>query len=195
MKKFLGTILLGLSSILSADIVDPVLEMPSLNITSDFQAPPFEEKPFAKPAFFYVRFAAAENNITRPDTPLPGLGIGYRRLAGDGAADISISGIGYAEKNNDHLFWTAPKASYIHYLQPSQKESFYVGGGLAWGGLRARGQNFIGIIPSATGGYEFVRKSTVLGFTELNLSQPALAVSKKGTFPGPILEWTVGIGF
>lgn len=128
---------------------------------------------------------------------LPGLGIGYRRLAGDGAADISISGIGVAEKKNGKIFWTAPRASYLYYLQPDQIKSFYVGGGLAWGGLES-GQHqsdFVGIIPSITGGYEFVRKSTVLSFAEFSISQPALAVHKKGDFPLPIAELTIGIGF
>lgn len=126
---------------------------------------------------------------------VPGLGIGYRRSSGQGAADVSISGIGIAEKKKGRFFWSAPKTSYIHYLQPDQKKSLYVGGGLAWGGVLSHGQEFIGIIPSLTGGYEFVRKTNILGFTEINISQPALAVYKKGAFPNPVAECTVGIGF
>ena len=183
-KYLFYAFLIGLFSFISANEME--LKMPP-------QMPSIEQK--AKTGFFYVRFAACEKDMIRADALLPGLGIGYRRLAGNGAADISVSGIGIAEKKNGRIFWTAPKTSYIHYLQPDQKQSYYLGGGLAWGGLESKGQSFIGIIPSFTGGYEFVRKSSVLGFAELNVSQPALAVYKRGAFPGVIAECTVGIGF
>lgn len=205
MKTIIGLILIGMTSAISADLSTTVKETrvdtASNAIIPEMKPLSFEEKPIAKPAFFYIRFAAAESDITQINSLAPGLGIGYRRLAGDGAADISVSGIGYAEKKSGRIFWTAPKASYIHYFQPDKKESFYLGGGLAWGGLESKKESgfkkhdFIGLIPSATAGYEFVRKSTVLGFTELNISQPTLAVSNKGIFPGPIIECTLGIGF
>ncbi len=191
MKKIINTILLSAASLLSADPIGGFIS----GRNSDFMSakPSFEETASPKLGFCYVRFVTAESM----NAVLPGLGIGYRRLAGNGAADISVSGIGIAEKKTGKIFWTAPKASYIHYLQPDKKRSFYVGGGLAWGGLesRSRSSNFIGIIPSLTSGYEFVRKSSILGFAELNLSQPAVAVYRKGEFPLPIMELTVGIGF
>ncbi len=149
----------------------------------------------AKQGFFYVRFTAAENDLTDPSALLPGLGIGYRRLAGSGAADISISGIGHAERKSGRLVWTAPKTSYIQYFQPDAKTSAYVGGGLAWGGVESKEQKFTGIIPSAMAGYEFVRKSSLLGFAELTISQPAFSVYRKGSFPGPCVEFSTGIGF
>lgn len=199
MKKLVRFILIGSASVISADlsIADPAPIIPSstettLNIAPEFKLAEKDKTPIAKSAFFYFRFAAAEKEM---DSVLPGLGIGYRRLAGNGAADISINGIGRAQKRNDCFFWSAPKASYIHYLQPNKQRSFYAGGGLAWGGFASKTQSFIGIIPSLTGGYEFLRKNTVLGFTELNISQPALAVYKEGTSPGPIVEYTVGMGF
>lgn len=174
MKKIIATTLFGLVSALSAE---PTCELMPTDL--------------AKPAFFYVRFSAAE--VT---SPLPGLGIGYRRMAGNGAADISISGIGYDERKGGSSFvWTAPKASYLYYLKPEQKQSFYLGTGLAWGGVGSKHNRFVGLIPSFTSGYEFIRKSSVLGFTEINISQPALAVYQKGKFPTPIAECTVGIGF
>lgn len=207
MKKTIAIILLGLSSVVSADLVqDAVVDTASTIVvgkaiseaTSSPESqikPHFEKAEASKPAFFYVRFTAAESDVARMGSVLPGFGVGYRRLAGNGAADISISGIGAQEKKNAQLYWTFPKASYLHYFRPDQKESFYVGGGLAWGGLETPNNRFVGIVPSFTGGYEFVRKSTVLGFTELNISQPALPVYSKGDFPGPIAEVTVGIGF
>ncbi len=201
MKKLICTTLIGLTSILSADLAtDVALDLNTHAITSvvsDVKMPvSAQEKPINKSGFFYVRFAAAQSDFSQIDSLLPGLGIGYRRLAGDGAADISFSGIGRNERKNGRLFWTAPKASYIHYLKPDQKQSAYVGGGLAWGGLdNGRSQHFVGIIPSLTAGYEFVRKNTILSFAELNVSQPAMAVYKKGAYPGPVAECTVGIGF
>jgi hypothetical protein len=211
MKKSIATILIGLFSTIVADPTPdaPVDAASKLIIgeavsdaTSDLRfsiKSLSEEAQVSKPAFFYVRFAAAESDVARMSSLLPGLGIGYRRLAGNGAADISISGIGYGEKKNGQIFWTVPKTSYLHYFDPDQQHSLYMGGGLAWGGLMSKENqkenHFIGIIPSFTSGYEFVRKSTVLGFTELNISQPALAVYKKGAFPGPIAELTLGIGF
>jgi len=103
--------------------------------------------------------------------------------------------------------WTAPKASYLHYFQPNAKKSAYLGGGVAWGGVFSRERefdsegnfgtkvvDFTGIIPSVMAGYEFSRKS-VLGFTELTISQPALSVYRKGSFPGPCVEFSTGIGF
>lgn len=205
MKKIVPIFLLGLISAVFADptLADPAREIASTSISevisianSDLieqPKPSFKEFSFEKTGFFYVRFAAAESM----NSVLPGFGLGYRCLAGNGAADISISGIGHAERKNDKAFWTVPKASYLQYLQPDQKESFYLGAGLAWGGLKAKspGQEFIGIISSVTGGYEFVRKGSVLGFAELNISQPTLAVYSKGDFPLPIAEMTVGIGF
>jgi hypothetical protein len=205
MKKSIATILTGLVSILSADPVTEAAEIAAsvtigaslADAASDIKIPeqPFQEPQVSKPAFFYVRFSAAESDVSRMSSPLPGLGLGYRRLAGNGAADISVSGIGFHEKKNSRILWTAPKATYLRYFNPDEQQSLYLGGGLAWGGLDSKDNHFVGIIPSFTSGYEFLRKSTVLAFTELNISQPALAVYKKGAFPGPIGEFTVGIGF
>jgi hypothetical protein len=149
----------------------------------------------SKQGFYYVRFAAAESDFAHAGSVLPGLGIGYRRFTGSGAADISISGIGHAERKGGRILWTAPKASFIHYFQPDAKKSAYVGGGLAWGGIDSRKQRYIGLIPSVVAGYEFIRKSVVLSFLELTLSQPALSVYRTEEFPGPIVEFSTGIGF
>ncbi len=193
MKNVLFALLLTATAFVSAE---PLTIAPEFTLPLQ-PAPEYALVPISslKEKFFYVRFAAAERDVTRPGEPLPGLGIGYRQLAGNGAADISINGIGIAERKKSQIFWSAPRASYLRYLQPDAEKSTYVGGGLAWGGVASRGQDFIGLIPSATFGYEFARKSAVLGFAEFNVSQPALAVHKMGPFPGPIAECTVGIGF
>lgn len=181
--------IVGLASTLAADtIVIPEMQVPPT---------PLIVEPTSKTGFFYVRFAAAEDNLAHAAALVPGLGIGYRRLAGNGAADISFSGIGINAHKNSRYFWTAPKISYILYSTPDRNESFYYGAGLAWGGAESEsGKNkFNGIIPSIACGYEFMRKSSVLGFAEFNISQPALAVYTKGVFPGPVAELTIGCGF
>ena len=207
MKKTITAILVGLFSVVSADLIpDAAVDIAASAIVhkaishedSEIRVPvkSFSEKTqVSKSAFYYVRFAAAESDVTQMSSLLPGLGIGYRHLSWNGAADISISGIGRGEKKNSKIFWTVPKTSYLQYFQPDQKQSFYMGGGLAWGGVTSEKGHFVGIIPSFTSGYEFVRTGPVLGFTELNISQPALSVYKRGAFPGPIAELTVGIGF
>jgi hypothetical protein len=206
MKNSFFALLLSLTT--TALFAEPSIQIPTSTptfvIEPDFpRALPDQETLIQKQGFFYVRFIAGEHSFAA--APVPGLGLGYRRLAGDGTADISFSGIGISEYRNSRYFWTAPKASYYHYLYPNGKTSFYVGGGLAWGGVGGRHWDdeddtserlqFIGIIPSATVGYEFAHKLSFLGFSELTVSQPVLAISRSGAFPGPIAELSVGMGF
>lgn len=192
MKKIISTILMAAPVLAFAD--QPIN---TLTTISDLPVPnfPLQEPQIIKQGFFYVRFAAAERDVMHASSVNPGLGIGYRRLAGNGAADISFSGIGHSEHRNGRITWTAPKASYIHYLQPDAKKSAYVGGGLAWGGMKSHDQSFVGIIPSVVAGYEFAHNNTFLSFAELTVSQPTISVSQKGFFPGPSVEFSTGIGF
>lgn len=166
-----------------------------LNSPEGFEVIPDFSDSISKQAFFYVRFSTAEGDLMDVSSVHPGLGIGYRRLAGNGAVDISVSGLGYSQDSGREFFWTAPKTSYIQYINPSNEKSFYFGGGLSWGGIKRKQRNFIGIIPNAMFGYEFFHKNSVLGFAELTLSQPAIAVYTKGAFPGPIAEVSIGAGF
>ncbi len=147
-----------------------------------------------KEGYLYVRFLTSDTDMTHTNAVTPGLGFGYRRLTGDGALDISMSGNGSDRFRK--AFWTLPKASYLRYFTPDKEESFYGGGGMAWGGVHNRkGNEFVGLIPSATVGYEFLHKSTALGFTELTVSMPAVPVYKEGKTMGPIAEISVGAGF
>jgi hypothetical protein len=211
MKKSLFASLLSLTAMAFAE---PTIAIPDATsaIATEIKSnsiPPSQKMNELKQGFFYVRFAAGEHNMAQTSALVPGLGLGYRLMAGDGAADISFSGIGFFEHRNARYFWTAPKASYCHYLTPQAEKSLYVGGGLAWGGVRERrwepndddylsdykDSSFIGIIPSATIGYEFARRTSFLGFTEFTVSQPLLAVSREGSYPGPIAELSLGVGF
>lgn len=146
--------------------------------------------------FVYVQFAVAESDLIHTVPLYPGAGIGYRRLVWEGAIDISINVVGRIKKRGrDRFFMTAPKVSYIHYLHPNATKSAYIGGGLAYGRVYVHGNDFIGIIPNFTVGYEFLRKTSFLGFSELTISQPILSVEQRGSFPGPSIAISTGIGF
>ena len=189
MKKVLFSILTIATSCAFAD------EAPGVFPSSlPYQAPKLELVA-PKQGYFYLRFATAESDLAHSAGAVsPGLGLGYRRLAGDGAIDFSINGSGSSKFTKS--YWTLPKCSYFHYLEPHEKKSAYIGGGLSWGGVEpARRVHFVGIIPHATVGYEFAHKSALLGFAELNVSQPAIPLSHRGRFPGPIAELSVGAGF
>lgn len=210
MKKSFFVLFASLASSVFADptsvILDPIV--PSVLEVHPTAPAPLLLSSLQKQGFFYARFAAGERNLGQMTIPVPGFGLGYRRLAGDGAVDLSFNGIGSYESQTDHYFWTAPKTSYYHYLQPNAEKSLYVGAGLAWGGVASvnkslededekfiKDEGFIGIIPSVTIGYEFAHKANFLSFSEFTLSQPALAVIRQGKFPSPIAEVSVGIGF
>ncbi len=181
MKKTILSILIAVASFGFANVTLPSPSPLDLNA----KMPSLE--PISKQGYYYLRFATSDADFIFANSICPGFGVGYRHLADDGAIDISMNGNG-----NFHFqksCWTAPKVSYLHYLNPDEEKSAYVGGGLAWGGMDfGRGNHFIGIIPSATLGYEFSHKLPLLGFSELNISQPAIPLDYRGRFPGPIIE-------
>lgn len=186
MKKTIFSILTLATSFCFADVPSPAL--PPI----DFNAKMPSSDP-SKQGYFYLRFATSDADFIYNHSVCPGFGFGYRRLANDGAIDISINGNGSFHFQKS--CWTIPKVSYLHYLTPNEEKSAYIGAGLAWGGVdMGRGKDFIGIIPNATLGYEFAHKMPLLGFTELNISQPAIPLIHSG-FPGPIFELSIGGGF
>ncbi|MBI5273382.1 MAG: hypothetical protein HY861_05300 [Chlamydiia bacterium] len=154
-----------------------------------------------KAGFTYFRMTVDDSIPTKAGNSVqivPGLGIGYRLALGNGALDVSTtysSGKGWNAENKSY-FWMLPKASYLHYVNAASNQSLYGGVGLGWGALKTKDEReFAGIIPSATVGMEFFRKSAFRTFAELNVSQPAIAQSVSATFPGPIAEFSVGAGF
>ena len=164
----------------------------------DRGAPRKMEMTAPKSGFAYFRFGAAESTPTSSVQVVPGLGIGYRMMVSNGAVDLSAnysSAKGWKGESSS-FFWTLPKASYVHYLNPTGNQSAYGGVGLAWGGLKSKDdREFEGVVPSATLGMEFFRKSAFRTFAELNVSQPAIARTVSDTFPGPLAEFSVGAGF
>ena len=156
------------------------------------------ERQASKPGFAYLRMAMADSQPTDKFQIIPGLGIGYRLMQGNGAIDVSTNYSSAKGWKGEHesYFWTLPKASYIHYLSPASEQSAYAGLGMAWGELKTKdAREFSGVVPSATVGMEFLRKAPVRTFAELNVSQPAIARTVSAKFPGPIAEFSVGAGF
>lgn len=158
----------------------------------------------------------------RQNAFLPGLGLGYRR--GEASAlDISFSMSQIRNEGQNSIFWAFPKMSYLRYFSPKKASSFYLGAGLTWGGLSFRHQPvvnvdltnidqayadeeiieaprkktfFFGIIPTACVGYESNRQeASWRSFVQLEVSQPTLAVTNSGPFPGPVAELSVGLGY
>ncbi|HAB99771.1 MAG TPA: hypothetical protein DCE71_08120 [Parachlamydiales bacterium] len=158
----------------------------------------------------------------RQNAFLPGLGIGYRRGTAT-ALDISFSTSHIKNQGEESTFWAFPKMSYLRYFSPKKASSFYMGAGLTWGGLSFRHKEtipatlpgddqtseeiaavetkrektfFFGIIPTACVGYESNRQEAAWrSFVQLEVSQPTLAVKNSGPFPGPVAEFSVGLGY
>ncbi len=196
MKKTITTAIFTAASAL-AFANEPSVARTLSNLSLDTKAPHMETV-VSKPGYAYLRMAMADSHPTTTVEVVPGLGVGYRLMRGNGAFDFSTNYSSAKGWMGDHksYFWTLPKASYIHYLNPSNEQSAYAGLGLGWGELKTKDEReFSGIIPSATVGFEFWRKAAVRTFAELNVSQPAIARTVSEKFPGPIAEFSVGAGF
>jgi hypothetical protein len=176
----------------------------------------------AEPAFTptkkgTVYFRAVTNSQTSQSKDVfPGFGLGYRKAFGYSAVDVSFNfsgGEGW-DGNQSSVVWTAPRASYLYYFNPLKNSSLYAGTGLGWGGVLYETSTtfhdedediimesntisgFIGLIPHATIGYEFLRNSVITSFIEFNVSQPLIPNSFEGTKkPSTILEVSLGAGF
>ncbi len=161
-----------------------------------------EKAAASKASFGYVRMGIADSDAVNTFETLPGLGVGYRWALGNGALDMSAN---YTRElksgDTEHYFYTAPKVSYLHYLNAASDQSFYGGLGLAWSGIKKAdaANNFDGITPSASIGYEMNRHETVRTFAQLDVYQPALAITASSisvdNLPGPLAEVSFGLGF
>ena len=202
MKKKFATALLTLATALAfAD--EQTLTQPTYgqNLPTEKKLA-ISEKTSLNKSYTYLRMGVTDTYPTNSVQIVPGLGLGYRLSAGDGALDLSANytrGKGLTGEETSY-FYTLPKATYLHYLAPTKGQSVYAGAGLAFGGMKNKeGTKFQGLIPSATVGYEMNRKTNFRSFVQLDVSQPAIAANLtkaegKG-FPGPIAEISVGAGF
>ncbi len=206
MKKRITTVILTIGTALGfAQQTIPV--QPEINLLpiEVHSATNVDEKASAtKKSFTYLRMGVSDSTPTADSLKdvkvVPGLGIGYRLISGPSAIDISAS---YSQRRTrdeegkkDTYYYTLPKANYLHYISPAKNNSAYVGGGMAWGGLKTKSNSeFIGLIPNVAVGYEMNRNAAWRSFVQLDVSQPAVAASRKNDFPGPFAELAVGAGF
>lgn len=211
MKKKIATAFMTLSTALCAqEGISVQMEAPvSLEITP---ALPSLKEAAKSTSFFYLRMGVADSELpTQVDHYLPGLGLGYRLAEGAYAVDFSTSFNQRTSRTDEgkvHTYtYKLPNATIVRYISPEKNNSFYAGGGLAWGGVdreekttTAEGsqweeRSFHGLIPNVTCGYEMKRHDTLRTFAELTISQPAIAASQEGKLPGPYAELSLGAGF
>ncbi|MBX7066196.1 MAG: hypothetical protein K1X28_03090 [Parachlamydiales bacterium] len=167
--------------------------------------PSLKEKVTPKKSFGYLRMGVSDTELNKTDIQvLPGVGLGYRLVAGSSAIDLSASfnrrKTVSDEGREETWHYTVPKANYLYYLSAESNNSFYAGAGLAWGGVDTRNtdgdkSSFIGLIPNVALGYELNRTGTLRSFIQLDVSQPAIAAVKEGAFPKTFAELAVGAGF
>lgn len=201
----LATLALSFGFATEAEIELPKTSLPLVEAKSLLS----EKKEEASKSFFYLKMSAADTNPVDRFEAIPGIGLGYRLNAGSSAIDFSANyqkGPGYNGDEKAYTY-TAPKATYLYYLSPEKGQSFYGGAGLAWGGIRARGnvdaenvkdrenQRFDGLIPSVALGYEMNRDQVVKSFVQLEVSQAALPTHLAGSLPKPVAEFSLGAGF
>lgn len=178
---------------------DPIPNLIQLEVKPAL--PSIEEKVNLRKSFGYIRMGVSESELPKDSLQmLPGLGLGYRLASGPSAIDISASFNRRdfrTDEGKQHTFvYTLPKANYLYYVSPDRNNSFYAGGGLAWGGVRTKDEReFHGLIPNLALGYEMGRNAAWRSFAQLDVSQPAIAASQKGDLPKAYAELSLGAGF
>lgn len=181
--------------------IAPLPELVDIQIVEDLHLPA------TKKSSLYFRLGGGETTNIHV---LPGMGFGYRWSSGVSAIDISTNYTRQLSKDHHkNYLYTLPKISYLRYLD-NNDQSFYVGGGLAWGSLRKHTvsnilnfytpliERFDGVIGHILLGYELGRTQKWCSFFELSVSQPALpleAISSYRELPGPFGEFMIGFGF
>ena len=195
MKKTIIISLLSATAALFAK--EPSLVLSGSDLPQETKASLVEKMNEKSKSFFYVKMSGSDSHPTDSVKILPGIGIGYRLNAGSSAIDFSASGTRGRGKGDSKVhFYTLPKVTYLHYLTPASGQSLYAGAGASWSNLKTKdAKEFEGITPNAVLGCEFNRNATVRTFAQLEVSQPAIAASRKGNFPGPLAEFSIGAGF
>ncbi len=205
MKKKIATIVCALASIgLFADAYQPFT--PSLQHVTESKIVTTEPSEL-KQGLVYVRFLAADPSVFTQYQVHPGVGLGYRRLKGSSAFDISATTGGHGGHRRIAYTWSAPKVSYLHYVNPYADQTMYLGAGMAFGGVESRKEvwdgfktksehrEFVGLLGHVTAGVELFRRDACVVISELSLSQPLVPANKpKGAF-GPSAELSCGLGF
>jgi hypothetical protein len=204
MKRYLITSIFSLvaAGCFAVDAASVTEKLTSTNIPNEKTLNVLENTSTSKD-FFYVRMDVADTQAhvipqLTQNFFMPKLGLGYRMNQGVSAIDISTS-YGYSENKDEasySYYANLPKVSYLRYVSPRSKSSIYYGAGAAVVAMRSTdAAEFVGIVPSASVGFEMNRDAAWHSFVQLDVSQPAIAAIQKGKFPGPLAEIAVGAGF
>ncbi len=198
MKSKLATAILSLTAALGFAQEAPVGQ-PSTSLPLQMK---MAEQPAMRSSFGYVRMGISDSDAINHFETLPGVGLGYRWALGKGAVDFSANYTRELKKSDtEHYVYTAPKISYLRYWNSTAAQTLYAGAGLAWGGIKKAdvANNFDGLIPSVSVGYEMNRHQTVRTFAQLDVYQPAVAITASSmsvsNLPGPGAEFSLGLGF
>lgn len=198
MKTKIATAIFSLAACLGFSDEAPISQ-PSATLPLDLKA---VQKPALKQSFGYVRMGVADSDAINSFQTLPGLGLGYRYGMSQSAIDVSANYTREAKTDHENYTYTAPRVSYLRYVSNDvAPQSFYYGAGLAWGAVKkGAADDFQGILGSATIGYEMNRNQNWHSFVQLDVSQPAVAVSSTTSYSlqkawKPLAEVSVGLGF
>jgi len=148
-----------------------------------------------KEHFWYVNLGGGTLSSGSSSDVAPLFAFGRRFDIGNAALDISAGWAGSEHSGYDVEYFYFPKVVYLAYEKPNAISSFFYGGGLSWSGYRKMNQHFSGISAEAVVGYELQRNSNIRPMVQLELSQPLLAYSYRGTHPGPAVQMSMNVGF
>lgn len=198
MKKKIATAMMTLATAcgFAQDATpQPTLSSEKLPTAIEVTLVPAKEQPIK--SFFYVR---AEVVPMEAVGAIPGIGWGYRLVSNSSAIDFSSSYKERRQSDSEGKIWTFPKINYFYYLTPQGEGSIYLGGGVAFGGVRKDvddgvDSRFEGLIANASAGYEMNRSDRFRTFVQLDVNQPTVAAHNSGAFPGPSAEFSLGAGF
>ena len=152
---------------------------------------------------FIVKLGAA--NINGPHSHsnvAPVIELAKRFDVNNAAIELSARYSHANTDNQDSMFYSLPKITYLAFYTPNCVNSFFYGGGLSWSKTRHYNSvntnntaSFQGLYAEGVVGYEMHRDKKIKTTLELNVSQPVLASSQHGRNPGPSVFATLGFGF
>lgn len=169
-----------------------------LTVLNSMRATENCEREYREPVFFgssynYIKMGGSLIAVGSSTPVGPAVGVGRRFVSGAKAIDLSLN-VAFIDKG---YCCALPKIQYLHYFQPEQSTSLYVGGGLAYGIIKnqSKTEKFEGITAEFSVGYEFNRDSPLRLFTQLDVSQGMIPVGAKHKILTPSIAFTCGFGF
>lgn len=143
----------------------------------------------------YIRLGAGSVDPSSEGRIGPSLHLGRRYETEENAVDISVN---WVRPSKDRMYISAPKVMYLSFLTPHCDRSFYWGAGLSLGFLRVddvEEKKFDGLYAEGSIGYELLRRSNMRAGVQVDVSQGLLAFDEHGSYPSPVVECSLGIGF